>query len=197
MIPKPIDPYGVAKYGVEMDIKCGYEQHGLRYTIVRPHNVIGIYQNIWDKYRNVVGIFIRKALDGEPILVYGDGHQTRAFSDIKFYLQPFEQFIRNFDGETFNLGADKVWSINEVADIVVEIAAEQDIQCEIKHVEPRHEVQCAHCNQTKAKHLLEFTDNTDLKTLTKEMFLWAMKQPKRNQKIANMEITKGLYEYWK
>ena len=73
MNPQPIDPYGVAKYAIEQDIKIASSQHGLRYTITRPHNVIGIYQNIWDKYRNVVGIFIRKVLDGEPILVYGDG----------------------------------------------------------------------------------------------------------------------------
>jgi len=58
MLPQPIDPYGVAKYAVEMDIKIAGEQHGLRYNIIRPHNVVGIYQNIWDRYRNVVGIFI-------------------------------------------------------------------------------------------------------------------------------------------
>ena len=69
--PQPIDPYGIAKYAVECDLKLAHEQFGLRYNIVRPHNVLGIYQNIWDKYRNVIGIFIRKTLNGQPILVYG------------------------------------------------------------------------------------------------------------------------------
>ena len=50
--PKPIDPYGVAKYGCEMDIQIAGEQHGLDWCIIRPHNVYGIKQNIWDKYRN-------------------------------------------------------------------------------------------------------------------------------------------------
>ena len=70
--PQPIDPYGVAKYAVECDLKMAETQFGLRYNIVRPHNVLGKYQNIWDRYRNVIGIFIRKTLNGEPILVYGD-----------------------------------------------------------------------------------------------------------------------------
>ena len=86
--PQPIDPYGMAKYAVECDLKMAETQFGLRYNIVRPHNVLGTYQNIWDRYRNVIGIFIRKTLNGIPILVYGDGEQTRAFSDIRYYMRP-------------------------------------------------------------------------------------------------------------
>ena len=57
-IPNPIDPYGVAKYACEMDIRIAGEQHGLDWCIIRPHNVYGIKQNIWDKYRNVLGIWM-------------------------------------------------------------------------------------------------------------------------------------------
>ena len=89
----PIDPYGIAKMAEEQDIKQAQDQFGLRYSIVRPHNVVGIYQNIWDKYRNVIGIFIRRVLQGEDILVYGDGEQTRAFSDIEYYMEPFLKLI--------------------------------------------------------------------------------------------------------
>ena len=98
--PQPIDPYGMAKYAVECDLKMAHKQFGLRDNIVRPHNVLGIYQNIWDRYRNVIGIFIRKTLNGQPILVYGDGEQTRAFSDIKYYMDPFDILLNEFDGET-------------------------------------------------------------------------------------------------
>jgi UDP-glucose 4-epimerase len=57
-LPAPIDPYGVAKYGCEMDLKIANEQHGLDYCIIRPHNVYGRKQNMWDKYRNVLGIWM-------------------------------------------------------------------------------------------------------------------------------------------
>ena len=113
--PQPIDPYGMAKYAVECDLKMAHKQFGLRYNIVRPHNVLGIYQNIWDRYRNVIGIFIRKTLNGQPILVYGDGEQTRAFSDIRYYMDPFDILLNEFDGETFNIGADKFFTLNQVA----------------------------------------------------------------------------------
>ena len=119
--PQPIDPYGMAKYAVECDLKMAEKQFGLRYNIVRPHNVLGIYQNIWDRYRNVIGIFIRKTLNGQPILVYGDGEQTRAFSDIRYYMEPFDILLKQFDGETFNIGADKFFSLNQVAETVQSI----------------------------------------------------------------------------
>lgn len=199
MIPCPIDPYGVAKYAVEQDIKIAQNQHGLRYTIARPHNVIGIYQNIWDKYRNVAGIFIRKVLDNEPMLIYGDGNQTRAFSDVKFYMEPFEKMIDCFSGYTFNLGSDKTYTVNELADIVTKVADKHNIKARREHVEARHEAKHAYCDHSLAKNPrnLNFDDQTNLENLIDEMFTWAMTQPRRTQKTMPYEVKKGMYEYWK
>jgi UDP-glucose 4-epimerase len=195
--PQPIDPYGIAKYAVECDLKLAHEQFGLRYNIVRPHNVLGIYQNIWDKYRNVIGIFIRKALNGEPILVYGDGEQTRAFSDVKYYMEPFDKLLTDFDGETFNIGADKYFSLNEVAETVQSIAKKYGYEVPIEHGEPRHEVKHAYCDHTKAKTVLEFKDETNLYDLIESVFVWAMSQPNRKVKKMDYEVTKDIYDYWK
>ena len=195
--PQPIDPYGIAKYAVECDLKLAHEQFGLRYNIVRPHNVLGIYQNIWDKYRNVIGIFIRKTLNNQPILVYGDGEQTRAFSDIKYYMQPFDKLLDDNDGEIFNIGADKHFTLNEVAETVQKIGKKYGYEVPIEHGEPRHEVKHAYCDHTKAKNMLEFEDKTNLADLIEGMFVWAMKQPNRKVKHMPYEITKDIYDYWK
>ena len=195
--PQPIDPYGVAKYAVECDLKLANQQFGLRYNIVRPHNVLGTYQNIWDRYRNVIGIFIRKTLNGIPILIYGDGEQTRAFSDIKYYMQPFDMLHDNFDGEIFNIGADKYFSLNEVAETVQKIGSKYGYDVPIEHGEPRHEVKHAYCDHTKAKTMLNFKDNTKLEDLIETMFVWAMKEPNRKVKDMEYEITEGIYDYWK
>jgi len=195
--PQPIDPYGIAKYAVECDLKLAHEQFGLRYNIVRPHNVLGIYQNIWDKYRNVIGIFIRKTLNGQPILVYGDGEQTRAFSDIKYYMEPFDKLLTDFDGEIFNIGADKHFTLNSVAETVQRIGKKYGYEVPIEHGEPRHEVKHAYCDHTKAKTMLNFRDGTHLDELVESMFVWAMKQPNRKVKHMDYEITKDIYEYWK
>ena len=196
--PQPVDPYGIAKYAVEADLKLAHDQFGLRYNIVRPHNVLGIYQNIWDKYRNVIGIFIRKTLDGLPILIYGDGEQTRAFSDIKYYMEPFDRLLNEeFDGEIFNIGADKYFTLNEVAETVQRIGIKYGYEVPIEHGEPRHEVKHAYCDHTKAKTMLDFRDGTNLTELVESMFVWAMNQPKRKVKAMEYEITEGIYDYWK
>ena len=195
--PQPIDPYGVAKYSVEVDLALAGEQFGLKYNIVRPHNVLGTYQNIWDRYRNVIGIFIRKTLNGIPILVYGDGEQTRAFSDIQYYMEPFDLLHDNFDGEIFNIGADKFFTLNKVAETVQSIGKKYGYDVPIEHAEGRHEVKHAYCNQDKAKTMLGFRDNTKLEELIEDMFVWAMNQPNRKVKDFDYEITDGIYDYWK
>jgi len=196
-IPKPIDPYGIAKYTIEQDIRCAYEQFGLNYSIIRPHNVLGIYQNIWDKYRNVIGIWIYNVLHKKPILIYGDGEQKRAFSDIKYCMEPFEKLIYEFNGEIFNIGSDKEYSLNEVANIFKNIVNKYGYDCQIKHVEARHEVKFAYSSHEKAKRMMGFKDNTDISELIEKMFIWAKDQPDRDIKYMNYEIEKNLYSYWK
>lgn len=197
MVPAPLDPYGIAKYAVEMDLKSASDFFGLNYSIVRPHNVVGIYQNIWDRYRNVIGIWTRKILAGEPITIYGDGTQIRAFSDISFYMEPFEKLMYDFNGETFNIGADKEYSLNEVADIVTKIANELGYEVKRTYLEKRDEVHVAYSDHTKAKNLLNFKDDTNLEKTVREMFTWASKIPPKQVKYANYEVTKNLYPYWK
>jgi len=196
MVPSPEDPYGIAKYAIEQDLKAAHDQFGLKYTIARPHNVAGIYQNIWDKYRNVIGIWIRKTLNHEPITIYGDGTQVRSFSDIKFYMQPFESLMHDFDGETFNIGADNYCSINELADIFQKAVGVWS-RAGRKYLEARNEVHTAYCDHSKAKRMLGFSDNTNLENLVKDMFTWATEQPVREVKMMPYEIEKNMYSYWK
>lgn len=195
--PTPEDPYGISKYAVEMDLRQSYDQFRLEYAIVRPHNVVGIRQNIWDKYRNVIGIWIRRVLKGESITVFGDGKQKRAFSDIKFCLEPLEQLMTKCNGQIFNLGSDRDYTLNEVAEIVQEVSKEYGYDPQIEHLEARHEVKYAYCDHTKAKTFLDFKDETNLRETIKEMFVWAMKQEDRDVKDMNYEIDKGMYSYWK
>jgi len=196
-LPSPIDPYGIAKYSVEQDLKEAYNKFGLNYTIIRPHNVIGINQNIWDRYRNVIGIWIRKILNNQPISIYGDGLQTRAFSDIKFYMEPFEKTIFNFNDHIFNIGADKYYKIIEAANILKSISNKKGFNPEIVHYEQRTEVKHAFCDHTKAKKYLNFKDETDIEKTFEQMFNWALTQPNRQVKYMNYEIEKNLYSFWK
>ena len=197
-IPHPIDPYGISKYAVELDLECAKEQFGLDYTIVRPHNVIGIRQNIWDKYRNVIGIWIRRVLKGESICIFGDGLQERAFSDIKFCLEPFEKLMLDHGGEVFNLGCPQQHSLNEIAELVKKIGEEFGFKSEIEHLPQRHgEAKYAYCDHSKAEKVLGFKDETDFEKTVREMFVWAMGQEDKEVKQMKYELEKGMYSYWK
>jgi UDP-glucose 4-epimerase len=196
--PTPDDPYGIAKFTVEQDIKLANKQFGLKYNIIRPHNIIGINQNIWDKYRNVIGIWIFNVLNNKPITIYGDGLQTRAFSDIKYCLPYIEKLINNnYDNYTFNIGADNFYTIKECAEIVKSVSNKHGYKPKINFLEKRNEVLNAYCDHSKIKEIMGFEDKTNLQQCIEEMFIWALKQPKREIKLMEYEIKKNIYNFWK
>jgi UDP-glucose 4-epimerase len=193
----PDDPYGVAKLSIEHDLRCAGNQFNLRYSIIRPHNVIGLFQNIWDKYRNVLGIYVHNAISGKPLMIFGDGEQTRAFSDVKFILEPLEKLILQGDFQTYNIGSDRVVTINELARIVKKVSQEFNFSPKIQYVEKRHEVMHAYSDHNKAKSELNFADDTQVEEVTRQVFEWALEQPKRKILDMKYEIDKDLYTYWR
>lgn len=194
--PCPIDPYGISKYACEMDIKVAGEQHGLDWCIIRPHNVYGENQNIWDRYRNVLGIWMKKAIDNQPMLIYGDGEQTRAFSYIEDILPClWEASVSpRSSKEIINLGGIHPISLNRACKLFSAISGYNNIQ----YAEGRHEVKYAVPTFQKSIDILGFEHKTSLEDGLRKMWEWAKSQPKRPQyKWKNYEITKGLYGYWK
>lgn len=194
--PEPIDPYAISKYACEMDIKVAGEQHGLDWCIIRPHNVYGINQNIWDKYRNVLGIWMYQIINNKPMLIYGDGEQTRAFSYIDDCLESFwnAAVLEGASKEIINVGGEIGYSINEAADILCKITGYNNVE----HKEARHEVKYAVPSPDKSKHILGYKQTTSLEEGLKKMWEWAKAQPNRKQyKWENYEITDGIYSYWK
>lgn len=194
--PCPIDPYGISKYACEMDIRVAGEQHKLDWCIIRPHNIYGEKQNIWDKYRNVLGIWMYRILHNKPILIYGDGEQTRAFTYIEDNLEPLwnAAVFPQASKQIINLGGITPYTINEAANILSEITNYSNIE----HKEARHEVKWAVPTYQKSIDLLGFKDTTNLKTGLEKTWKWAKSQPDRQQyKWDNYEINKGIYSYWK
>lgn len=195
-VPKPIDPYGVAKYGCEMDIQIANEQHGLDYCIIRPHNVYGIKQNIWDKYRNVLGIWMYQHLNGEPMTIFGDGTQTRAFSYIDDSIEPlWNAAIRpEASKEIINLGGIEEHSIKDASEILKEVIGGG----EIVYMEGRHEVKHSIPTFQKSVDILGFEHKTNLKEGLTQMWKWASKQPMKERFVwPSYELDKGIYSFWK
>lgn len=195
-IPAPIDPYGVAKFACEMDIQIAGEQHGLDWCIIRPHNVYGIKQNIWDKYRNVLGIWMYQHLNGMPFSIFGDGLQTRAFSYIDDSLEPLwnAAILPQASKEIINLGGIKEASILEASEILKGVIG----SAEIEYQEARHEVKHSIPTWQKSVDILGFEHKTDLEQGLKNMWEWAQKQEMRERFVwPGYELEKGIYDFWK
>lgn len=192
----PIDPYAVSKMACEYDIKIAGEQHGLDYVIIRPHNVFGIKQNIWDKYRNVLGIWMYQTLNGEPMLIYGDGEQTRAFTYIDNILPCLYRCASdpNVSKETINLGGIKPYTINQACSILQSITGYD----KVVHMEQRHEVKFAVPTYQKSIELLDYKEDISFEEGLKRMWEWAKVQPMRDRMVWDQyEVTDKLYTYWK
>ena len=194
--PAPIDPYGVAKYACEMDIQIAGEQHGLDWCIIRPHNVYGVNQNIWDKYRNVLGIWMYQYLNNQPMTIFGDGEQTRAFSYIDDNLEPLwkSAVLPEASKQIINLGGIEEISITEACKTLQEVIGGG----EIIYKEARHEVKHSIPTWQKSIDILGYEYKTDLKKGLTEMWNWAQSQPKRKQFVwDSYELDKGIYSFWK
>jgi UDP-glucose 4-epimerase len=195
-IPLPIDPYGVAKFACEMDIKIAGEQHGLDWCIIRPHNVYGRNQNIWDRYRNVLGIWMYQYKKGLPFTIFGDGSQQRAFSSIDDCLVPLWKAGTDprASKQIINIGSWKYYSIKEASEVLKKVIGDGDT----KHEEARHEVKDALPSHEKSVQLLDYEDKTSLESGLRDMWNWAKNQPDRPQKSwDSYELEKGIYGFWK
>lgn len=196
MTPIPEDPYGVSKYAVELDLRAAHEMFGLNYVVFRPHNVYGENQNIGDKYRNVIGIFMNQIMQGKPLTIFGDGTQTRAFSYIDDVAIPIAKSVTIPEAynEVFNIGADKPYTINELVKVVCE---EFGVEPNVTHLAARNEVLHAYSDHTKAHRVFGDPTGIDLKEGISRMANWARKVGARqSQEFGNIEITEKLPQGW-
>ena len=197
MVPKPEDPYGVAKFAVEMDLYAARHMFGLEYVVVRPHNVYGEYQNLGDRYRNVVGIFMNQLMQGQPMTVFGDGEQKRAFTyigDIAPIIATAALTPSAF-GEVFNVGADTPYTVNQLATLVQEAMG---IKGDVKHLDARNEVVFAFSDHSKVERIFGKRRETTLAEGLARMAPWARATGAReSSRFSHIEIEQGLPPSWR
>lgn len=196
-VPQPEDPYGVAKYAVEMDLRAAHEMFGLNSVIFRPHNVYGENQNIGDRYRNVIGIFMNQIMQGQPLTVFGDGTQTRAFSYIDDVAPPIADCVNlpQAYNEVFNIGADTPYSVNELAQVT---ARAFGVESEINYLPARNEVLHAYADHSKAQRIFEQGEPVALEDGIGRMAAWARTVGARQSApFAGVEVLKNMPPSWR
>lgn len=193
----PEDPYGIAKAAVEQDLRASREMFGMPYIIIRPHNVYGERQNIGDRYRNVVGIFMNQILRGEPISIFGDGTQSRAFSYISDVAPIIAETIErpNAYNQIFNIGADHPVTINELGETVCRVMG---VPFRPRYLPARFEVKHIYPSHAKAHRLLGYQGRVALEAGLRRMAAWAEQVDARTTgRIMEIEIERNLPPSWR
>jgi UDP-glucose 4-epimerase len=195
-LPHPEDPYGIAKLAVEQELQVCKEMFDLNYIIFRPHNVYGERQNIGDKYRNVVGIFMNQALQNLPMSIFGDGEQKRAFSYISDVAPVIACSIENprAYNQTFNVGAEIPYTVNELAETV---SAAMKVEPHIKHLPARNEVKFAYSSHEKVQKVFGSHQPVSLVEGVNKMAAWVKNHgARKSQKFGSIEINKNFPAAW-
>jgi UDP-glucose 4-epimerase len=195
--PMPEDPYGVAKYACEMDLRAAHEMFKLNYTVFRPHNVYGEHQNIGDRYRNVIGIFMNQIMQGQQMTIFGDGLQTRAFTHVDDVAPVIARCVDvpASANRIFNIGAEAPTSVRDLACLV---AKALDAAPGIRYVEARKEVVHAFSSSEALQSVFGPQDYVPLVEGIARMAAWAReKGPRATPPFSGIEVLKNLPPSWK
>ncbi len=177
MVPKPQDPYGIAKYAAELTLANLGQVHGMEYVIGVPHNIIGPRQKYDDPYRNVASIMINLMLQGRQPVIYGDGEQKRCFSFVDDVVEPLLVLGTSSEvvGQIINIGPDEgTVTINQLA---MEIASILDFDLDPQYMPGRpQEVKYATCSADKARRLLGYATTVNLREGLEAMVAYIRKR---------------------
>jgi UDP-glucose 4-epimerase len=159
----PVDPYGVSKLAAENILKILSKTHKFEYNIAVPHNIIGPKQKYNDPFRNVVSIMINLMLQNRRPIIYGDGKQTRCFSDVDDCIYSLDKMLTDpkIVSQTINIGPDsEITSINE---LFYMLSNKLKFNKEPMYAKDRpNEVKFAICSSDKARKILKYRPKISL-----------------------------------
>jgi len=168
----PLSPYAASKVAGEAYCRAFHAARGVPIVCLRYFNVFGPRQRL-DGYASVIPAFIGCILKGEPMIIYGDGGQTRDFVNVRDVVEANILALMKEEavGETFNVGSGRSTSIMELSSMLREICG-FDIPSPV-HAPPR-EGDVAHslADIGKAEEILGYRPRTDLRRDLKELFEW-------------------------
>jgi UDP-glucose 4-epimerase len=171
-VPKPQSPYGASKLAGEAYCQAFHGAFGLPAVSLRFSNVYGPYSF---KKGSVVAQFFRSAFAGEPLVVYGDGSQTRDFIHTSDICQAIlKASSSDVGGEVFQIATEKETSIQDLA-MRVKTLSESHLNQPVDIIhKPRREGEVLRNSSeiTKAKTLMNFSPKVELDRGLEETFAW-------------------------
>lgn len=170
----PLSPYAADKVAAENYVKVFHDVYGLETTRLRYFNVYGPRQK-HGPYSGVISIFINRLLENKPLIIYGDGEQTRDFVNVKDVVEANMLALskRNAVGEVFNISTGEATTINTLAKTIQKILGKT---AEPVYDEPRPgDIRHSYADISKARKSMEYKPKVQLENGLKELIKWYTK----------------------
>jgi nucleoside-diphosphate-sugar epimerase len=185
MEPNPQSPYAVQKLAAEYYAQMFYDLHGLETAVLRYFNVYGPRQDPSSPYSGVISIFMTKALQNEPALIYGDGNQSRDFIYVQDVVRAnlLAATTGDIGGRVINIGSGQSVRISDLWQAVCALSG--------RNRKPRHarkrpgDIVASLAGVGRAKKLMDFECETSFETGLKSTFEWY-----RNQQRSEVRVQK-------
>jgi len=167
----PISPYGTSKLAGESYMQSFQEVYGIQTLILRYFNVFGPRQKD-SPYSGVIAIWLGRIQRNEPLLIFGDGTNSRDFTYVKDVVEGnILAAEKDVSGEILNIGAGSPISLNDLAELLLELTNKQDLT--IKHTDPRPgDILHSYADISKAQKLLGFIPKYNQKKGLMEYLNW-------------------------
>jgi len=170
--PQPISPYAVSKMAAESYAKVFYEVYSLETVCLRYFNVYGPRQ-AYGPYSGVIIIFINQLLKDQPPTIFGDGEQTRDFTNVQDTVEGSMLAIKRKSavGQVFNIATGVATTINQLAEVLQEIMGKTDFEAVHKGPRPG-DIRHSYADISKAKRILGYEPKISLKEGLTQLVEW-------------------------
>lgn len=172
----PTTPYGASKLAGEVYARSFFLTYGLPVTVVRPFNTYGPREHFEGPYGEVIPKFVVRALNHAPLVIFGDGDQTRDFTDVSDTVRGL-MLAGTSDalvGDVVNVARGQEVTINELAQIILDILP--DSQSRIEHQDARPgDVRRHYADITKARRVLGFEPRVNIRDGVRRYVDWLMR----------------------
>jgi UDP-glucose 4-epimerase len=163
LAPHPVSPYGASKLAGEAYCSAFYRSFGVETVGLRFGNVYGPLSG---HKSSVVAKFIRQAMQGEPLEIYGGGHQTRDFVFVTDLVRAIRQaaIVAGIGGEIFQIATSAETTVSELVQLLLPILASQGVpQVSLIHGAPRlGDVLRNFSDTSKAQRVLKWKAEVEL-----------------------------------
>jgi UDP-glucose 4-epimerase len=177
IVPHPVSPYGASKLSGEAYCSAYFQSFGVETVVLRFGNVYG---PLSAQKNSVVAKFIKRALEGKPLIIYGDGKQTRDFIFVEDLVKAvlLSATSKNICGETFQIATSAETSIEELIEKLLPILGNSGlIEVKVYHAKPRvGDVKRNFSDTSKAQKILGWHAKTELSDGLKRTLEWFLEK---------------------